>query len=81
MQLQENTPKAILLIIIGMSVFAIQDALIKYIHLEVNIFLLYLFRALIGILLLSLFLYLKKEPIIFKTNYPKLTVLRCCYQY
>ena len=38
---QENTPKAILLIILGMSVFAVQDALIKSMTLETNIFLIY----------------------------------------
>ena len=73
---QENTPKAILLIIIGMSVFAIQDALIKSLTLEANIFLIYFMRSLMGLLILSLFLFLKKEPIIFKTHYPILTILR-----
>ena len=74
---KDNTPKAILLIIIGMSVFTIKDVLIKYISEETNLFLVYFFRSIIGIILLSVFLYFKKEPIIFKTNYPKLTVLRC----
>ena len=73
---KDNTPKAILLIIIGMSVFTIQDVLIKYISEETNLFLVYFFRSIIGIILLSAFLYFKKEPIIFKTNYPKLTILR-----
>ena len=59
-----------------MSVFAIQDALIKSLSEEINIFLIYFVRGSIGILLLSLFLYIKKEPIIFKTNYPKLIILR-----
>ena len=73
---KENTSKAILLVITGMSVFALQDALIKHLSININLFLIYFSRGLIGILLLSLFLYLKKEPIIFVTKYPKLTILR-----
>ncbi len=73
----ENTPKAILLVIIGMTVFAVQDALIKYISYESNIFLIYFFRAILGIIILCLYLYYNNKPIIFKTYYPKLTILRC----
>ena len=76
MKIKENTPKAILLIIIGMSVFAAQDALIKSMSEEANIFLIYFSRALIGFILIIIFLLIKKEPIIFKTYYPKLTIVR-----
>ena len=76
MKTNNDNPKAIVFIIIGMSVFAAQDALIKSLSTETNMFLIYLSRALVGIVLLSLFLFIKKEPIIFKTNYPKLTILR-----
>ena len=75
---KENTPKAIILMLLGMSVFAVQDALIKIISNETNLFLIYFIRSTIGIILLSFFLYIKKEPIIFKTFYPKLTILRGC---
>ena len=73
---KENTPKAIFFIIFGMSIFAIQDSLIKYISDEINLFLIYFFRSLLGIFLLLLFLYISKKPIIFKTAYLKLTILR-----
>ena len=76
MQVKENTPKAIILIIIGMSAVAFQDTLIKYISSETNIFLILLFRALLGIIFLSIFLKIKKEPLIFKTNYSVLTIIR-----
>ncbi|SVB59894.1 uncharacterized protein METZ01_LOCUS212748, partial [marine metagenome] len=76
MQVKENTPKAIILIIIGMSAVAFQDTLIKYISSETNIFLILLFRALFGIIFLLIFLKIKKEPLIFKTNYPVLTIIR-----
>ena len=74
----ENTPKAIILMLFGMSVFAIQDALIKIISTETNLFLIYFSRSLIGGSILFLYLYIKKEPIVLKTYYPKLTVLRGC---
>mgnify|MGYP001370934635 CR=1 FL=1 len=41
MQNKENTPKAIVLMLLGMSVFAMQDALIKIISEEANLFLIY----------------------------------------
>lgn len=76
MQVRENTPKAIILIIVGMSSVAFQDTIIKYISSETNIFLILLFRALFGIVFLSIFLIIKKEPLIFNTNYPFLTIIR-----
>jgi len=76
MQVIENTPKAIFLIIVGMSSVAFQDTLIKYLSSETNIFLILLFRASLGIIFLSIFLKIKKEPLIFKTNYPFLTIIR-----
>ena len=76
MIIKENTPKAIILIIVGMSAVAFQDALIKFISSETNIFLILLFRALLGIIFLLIFLKIKKEPLIFKTNYPVLTIIR-----
>jgi len=76
MEIKENTPKAIVLIIIGMTVVAFQDVIIKFISSDTNIFLILFFRALLGVVFLTIFLKIKKEPIIFKTNYPVLTILR-----
>ena len=74
---KENTPKAILLIILGMSIFSIQDALIKFLSAEINIFLIYFSRSLIAIIILIFYLKSFKQPIIFKTNYPFITIIRC----
>ena len=76
MDIKENTPKAIILIIVGMSAVAFQDALIKFISSETNIFLILFFRALLGIIFLTIFLKIKKKPIIIKTHYPILTLMR-----
>ena len=69
---KENTPKAIVYIILGMSVFAFQDSFIKILSSETNIFFIYSIRSFLVIVLLSFFLLIKKEPIIFKTNYAHL---------
>ena len=72
----KENPKAILLILLGMTVFAIQDTLIKLISDTVNIYLLYSVRSSIGLIIIIFYLKLKKEPINFKTHYPVLTTIR-----
>ena len=72
----KENPKAILLILLGMTVFAIQDTLIKLISDTVNIFLIYSVRSSIGLIIIIFYLKLKKEPIVFKTYYPVLTTIR-----
>ena len=76
---EENTPKGILFITIGMSIFAIQDTLIKILSENTNLFLIYFVRSLLGITILCLYLKLTKKPIIFKTFYPLSTILRCIF--
>ena len=56
METMENTPKAIILIIIGMSFVAFQDVIIKIISSETNVFLILLSRAFIGLILLLIFM-------------------------
>ena len=68
--------KAILLIFIGMSVFAIQDTLIKLLSDSTNIYLIYFVRSIVGLIVIYLYLKIKKIPIIIYTFYLKLTVLR-----
>ena len=76
MEIKQNTPKAIVLIIIGMSSVAFQDTLIKIISSDTNLFLILFFRAFIGIILMIIFLKIKNIPIVFKTHYPILTSIR-----
>ena len=59
MELKENTPKAILYIILGMSIFAFQDTLLKIISSETNIFFIYFIISFLVIILLSIFLIIK----------------------
>ena len=71
----DNT-KAIILILLGMTVFAIQDTVIKLISGDVNLYLIYFIRCIVGLIVIITYLKLKKIPIIIKTFYPKLTILR-----
>ena len=68
--------KAIILILLGMTVFAIQDTFIKLISNEVNLYLIYFTRCIIGLIILLSYLKFKKIDIIFNTHYAILTIIR-----
>ena len=72
----KDNPKAILLILLGMTVFALQDTLIKLLSEDTNIYLIYFIRCLVGLFVICTYLKIKKIPIIFTTHYPLLTALR-----
>ena len=71
-----NNIKAIILVVIGMFVFSIQDALIKVISGSVNIYVIYIVRSIIGLLAILIYCKLKHIKLIFKTHYPIITTLR-----
>ncbi len=71
-----DNSKAIILILLGMSVFALQDTFIKLISDKINLYLIYFIRCTVGITIMLIYLKLNKIPIIFKTYYPKLTLIR-----
>jgi drug/metabolite transporter (DMT)-like permease len=72
----QNNSKGILFILIGMALFSIQDALIKFVYEEVALYELYFGRTLTALILLTGYLKLSKQKIIFKTHYFFLTVFR-----
>jgi drug/metabolite transporter (DMT)-like permease len=72
----QNNSKGILFILIGMALFSIQDALIKFVYEEVALYELYFGRTLTALILLTGYLKLSKQKIIFKTHYLFLTVFR-----
>ena len=79
MEHNQNNLKAIMLIFLGMTVFALQDTFIKLISLNTNIYLIYFFRCLIGMLVTIVYLKYNKIPIVYKTHYPLLTILRTIF--
>ena len=72
----QNNIKAIILVLFGMSVFALQDTFIKLLSTSTNLYLIYLIRSLIGLTVIISFIKYKKKYIIFKTHYPILTFVR-----
>ena len=71
-----NSTQGIFFIIIGMSVFSIQDALIKHLSESTSVFQIFFVRSIVGLLFISLYLSLTKQKIIFKSQYPVLTLIR-----
>ena len=74
---ESNNLKAIVLVLIGMTVFALQDTFIKLISESTNLYLIYLVRCLIGLVVIFAYLKYKNQEVIFKTHYPYLTITRC----
>ena len=74
--MKNNNPKGIILILIGMLVFAVQDSIMKYIYSSVSLYEVYIIRTLVSFFIILAFLKLLKKPIIFKTHYPFLTLCR-----
>ena len=71
----DNT-KVIILVIIAMTFFAMQDALIKFIFEKAALYEIFFARYLIAAILLFYYIKFKKQIIPLKTYYPFLTVLR-----
>ena len=72
----QNNPRGILFILLGMILFSIQDALIKFIYQDAALYELYFGRTSIALILLVGYLKFSKQEIILKTHYPFLTILR-----
>ena len=76
MSKKNNNPRGIILILIAMMVFSVQDGIMKHIFNFVSLYEVYLIRTLVSFGLILIFLKLKKEKIVFKTQYPLLTFFR-----
>ena len=74
--MKNNNPKGIILILLGMLIFSLQDSIMKYIYNFVSLYEVYLIRTLVSFVVILLFLKITKKPIIFKTQYPLLTYCR-----
>ncbi len=74
--MQTNNAKGIILILLAMLAFAVQDSIMKYIYSFVSLYEVYLIRTLVSFILILLFLKFTKKQIVFKTQYPLLTFCR-----
>ena len=76
MPTKNNNPRGIVLILLAMMIFSVQDSIMKYIYNFVSLYEVYLVRTLVSLIIILLFLKLTKRPIVFKTQYPLLTSCR-----
>ena len=76
MSSKNNNPRGIILILISMLVFSVQDGIMKHIFSFVSLYEVYLVRTVVSIFLILFYLKLTNKPIVFKTQYPLLTFLR-----
>ncbi len=74
--MQTHNAKGIILILLAMLAFAVQDSIMKYIYSFVSLYEVYLIRTLVSFILILLFLKFTKKQIVFKTQYPLLTFCR-----
>ena len=64
----QNNSKGILYILLGMALFSIQDALIKFVYEEVALYELYFGRTATALILLVSYLKLSKQKIVLNLN-------------
>tara|TARA_B110000014_G_C20048005_1_gene545045 strand:- start:186 stop:1136 length:951 start_codon:yes stop_codon:yes gene_type:complete len=76
MSSQNNNSRGIILILLAMMVFSVQDGIMKHIFSFVSLYEVYLIRTLVSFILILLFLIITKKPIVFKSQYPTLTFFR-----
>ena len=76
MSKKNNNPKGIILILLAMMVFSVQDGIMKHIYNFVSLYEIYLIRTVVSFILILIFLIITKKPIVFKSQYPILTLCR-----
>ena len=79
MSRKNNNPRGIILILLAMMIFSVQDGIMKHIFSFVSLYEVYLIRTVVSFGLILLFLILTKKPIVFKTQYPLLTFCRVIF--
>ncbi len=74
--MKENNFLAITYIMLGMTAFALQDTVIRLLAVDISILQVMFARSVVALILLTLFLKITKKDIIFKTEFPKLSIFR-----
>jgi len=74
--MQTRNARGILIIVLGMFIFAIQDSIVKYIYNSISLYEMYLIRTLTSFFIVIFYLKITNKPIVFKTHYPILTLVR-----
>ena len=79
MSRKNNNPRGIILILLAMMIFSVQDGIMKHIFSFVSLYEVYLIRTLVSFGLILFFLILTNKPIVFKSQYPLLTFCRVIF--
>jgi drug/metabolite transporter (DMT)-like permease len=72
----EDDKKGIILVVAAMTIFVVQDILIKFLSDDISVFQIMFCRSIIGVLLISTYLKLSNKPLKFATHYPFLSTCR-----
>ena len=72
----ENNSRGIILVIVAMALFSIQDALIKFVFEQAALYEIYFGRIFIASVILGLYILVTKQKLKIKTEYPFLTLIR-----
>ena len=72
----QNNRTGVFLIIIGMVIFSIHDSWIKVLSTDISLIQLQFVRSLVGVLTIIVYMKLTHQPVIFRTGYPFLTLVR-----
>ena len=71
-----SNQKGIILVVIGMLLFSVQDALIKNLSPHASLMQIIVCRGIIGVVILSIFLKLTNRKFSVKSNHPKIAIAR-----
>ena len=77
----DNTSKGVLLTIVAMTMFAMQDSLIKFIFEESSLYEIFFSRYIVAAILMFVYLKIKKISVNLKTSYPYLTFIRVLFHF
>ena len=77
----DNTSKGVLLTIVAMTMFAMQDSLIKFIFEESSLYEIFFSRYIVAAILMFGYLKIKKISVNLKTSYPYLTFIRVLFHF
>ena len=72
----EKNRNGVFLIIIGMTIFSIHDSFIKVLSTDISLIQIQFVRSSIAVLTILIYLKLTKQPFVFRTGYPFLTLVR-----
>ena len=72
----EKNRTGVFLIVIGMTIFSIHDSFIKVLSTDISLIQIQFVRSSIAVLTILIYLKLTKQPFVFRTGYPFLTLVR-----